>query len=594
MTAAKTGREIALERRMALSKSGKANSDTVVATQSAAPAESVEVVATAPIDARERRRRMSETGKAHVPTRERTRAMVMQASAERDSQTSNPPVKTQSRSHASVVPRSDAQQRRAQLSKYGKAALSAVNSPAEISRTRAQALRAAQSQFGKGVSAIRAERASKTTDQAPQHAHMPVEHARHDVTGTPVAQHPGMTGADRGLCREVTGTEYFSGDVFQALCPRPKSRPESVDQGIQVTGRVATSQLLRPRAHYADDVTADGLTVTGGEAVRSRVTGTDGDRSPRMSGSQYRNTQPTSATRRQNRDQLMASGRLTGHFLDGRNPVTGNTQDLGSDVTGDNYAGNQRTTRAERPSAAPVGGARRMNSGPRISGLNARSEDTTGTPEDVTAGMSGTPYTGSDANPRGRVAHAVTGTQPAVAGGVTGDARGADGPISGTPYVGEDHMADAFGYETTDRPVRQFSVMSKAHAATAYTQTTSGITGSFGKGGGKVTGTDDAPLARPAAHTEPVQPVSHVTGEGATTGQKITGDDWDRNPSVTGTEGPSSTRRNATRRGEEARHATRVNVPDLPTRERPVSKVTGSSGNTSDGALITYSGGARG
>jgi len=136
--------------------------------------------------------------------------------------------------------------------------------------------------------------------------------------------------------------------------------------------------------------------------------------------------------------------------------------------------------------------------------------------------------------------------------------------------------------------------MSKAHAATAYTQTTTGITGSFGKGGDKVTGTDDAPLARSTQATEPTQPVGLVTGEGATTGHKITGDDWDRNPSVTGTEGPSSTRRNTTRRSDESRHATRVSVPEMSTRERPVSKVTGSSGNTSDGALITYSGGARG
>lgn len=588
MAASKTGREIALERRMALSKSGKANVDTTNshetdAIDSVQPAETTEMDVVAPLDARERRRRMSATGKAHLPTHERTRAMVMQATTNNHSA---PPVVVSQHVQALAVPRSDAQQRREQLSKYGKAALSAAHSPAEASRTRAQALRASQSQFGKGP--------VEASTTAPAHTETPVSNRSEDVTGTPVAQHPEMTGADRGLCREVTGTEYFSDDVFKALCPRPKSRPEPVHPGVQVTGRVATSQLLRPQTQYADDVTADGLPITGGEAVRSRVTGTDGDRSARMSGSQYRNTQSSVAARGRNRDQLMASGRLTGHFLDGHNHVTGNAQDHGSDVTGDNYAGNRRTTRSERPSAASVGGTRRAHSGPRISGLNAQSVSTTGTPDDVIEGMSGTPYTGSHANPRGRAAHAVTGTQPAVAGGVTGDARGADGPISGTPYVGEDHMADAFGYETTDRPVRQFSVMSKAHAATAYTQTTTGITGSFGKGGDKVTGTDDAPLARSTQATEPTQPVRLVTGEGATTGHKITGDDWDRNPSVTGTEGPSSTRRNTTRRSDESRHATRVSVPEMSTRERPVSKVTGSSGNTSDGALITYSGGARG
>jgi Carboxysome shell peptide mid-region. len=277
MAASKTGREIALERRMALSKSGKANVDTTNSHETDAidpvqPAETTEMDVVAPLDARERRRRMSATGKAHLPAQERTRAMVMQATTNNHSA---PPVVVSQHVQAAAVPRSDAQQRRAQLSKYGKAALSAVHSPAEASRTRAQALRASQSQFGKGAVA------ASTT--APAHTETPVSDSSEDVTGTPVAQHPEMTGADRGLCREVTGTEYFSDDVFKALCPRPTSRPEPVHQGVQVTGRVATSQLLRPQTQYADDTTADGLPITGGEAVRSRVTGTDGDRSPRSS-----------------------------------------------------------------------------------------------------------------------------------------------------------------------------------------------------------------------------------------------------------------------------------------------------------------------
>jgi hypothetical protein len=89
--------------------------------------------------------------------------------------------------------------------------------------------------------------------------------------------------------------------------------------------------------------------------------------------------------------------------------------------------------------------------------------------------------------------------------------------------------------------------------------------------------------------------VPRVTGEGMDAGTRITGDDWDRGDRVTGTEGSSATRRNPTRRGGpmsamdfrklEARNT------DVP---QPVSKVTGSSGNTDSGSLITYSGGARG
>jgi hypothetical protein len=87
--------------------------------------------------------------------------------------------------------------------------------------------------------------------------------------------------------------------------------------------------------------------------------------------------------------------------------------------------------------------------------------------------------------------------------------------------------------------------------------------------------------------------VSRVTGEGQTAGHKITGDDWDRGDRVTGTEGSSAKRRNPSRNGP---------MSAMPTVERkrneevpePVSKITGASGNTDRGALITYSGGARG
>ena len=88
---------------------------------------------------------------------------------------------------------------------------------------------------------------------------------------------------------------------------------------------------------------------------------------------------------------------------------------------------------------------------------------------------------------------------------------------------------------------------------------------------------------------------SRITGEGQDAGAKITGDDWDRGDHVTGTEGSSATRRNPTRRGGPIGA---MNFRKLEPRNeeiaQPVSKVTGSSGNTDTGSLITYSGGARG
>jgi hypothetical protein len=92
---------------------------------------------------------------------------------------------------------------------------------------------------------------------------------------------------------------------------------------------------------------------------------------------------------------------------------------------------------------------------------------------------------------------------------------------------------------------------------------------------------------------EDARPVSRVTGEGISAGLKITGDDWDRGDRVTGTEGASARRRNPTRPGP------MTAMPGaLPKRNEsvpePVSRVTGSSGNTQAGSLITVSGGARG
>jgi len=133
------------------------------------------------------------------------------------------------------------------------------------------------------------------------------------------------------------------------------------------------------------------------------------------------------------------------------------------------------------------------------------------------------------------------------------------------------------------------------------------ITGPFDLAGDKVTGTEQfrfdrrgAQLSRgpieapsPEVEAESQRPVSRVTGEGISAGLRITGDDWDRGERVTGTEGASARRRNPTRTGPMSAMAMRQvkRNDDVP---EPVSRVTGSSGNTTAGSLITVSGGARG
>ena len=207
---------------------------------------------------------------------------------------------------------------------------------------------------------------------------------------------------------------------------------------------------------------------------------------------------------------------------------------------------------------------------------------------------------------------------------MTGAGKGACEPVSGTPYVGADQYAAACPATPADTaspdfpqalngqaPWQQFSVTSPSGGA-AGAKGSTGVTGSqyeqgqitgpFGMAPGKVTGTEEArfggdaqaPGQRPVvAEAFEGRTKARITGEGQDAGLKITGDDWDRGSNVTGTEGTSAVRRNPTMR---AGMVSAMAVAPKRNEELPVpnSKVTGGSGNTDKGSLITYSGGARG
>ena len=209
---------------------------------------------------------------------------------------------------------------------------------------------------------------------------------------------------------------------------------------------------------------------------------------------------------------------------------------------------------------------------------------------------------------------------------MTGTDKGACETVSGTPYVGADQYADACPATPADAgssdypqavaggtPWQDFSVTppsgGAAHAAGSTGVTGSqyeqegGITGPFGMGTGKVTGTEKARFGNSNVQQPAMRPVvaeelegrvkSRITGEGQDAGLKITGDDWERNQSVTGTEGRSANLRNPTIRMAMA-NASSVEQKRNEELPMPNSKVTGGSGNTEKGSLITYSGGARG
>jgi hypothetical protein len=275
--------------------------------------------------------------------------------------------------------------------------------------------------------------------------------------------------------------------------------------------------------------------------------------------------------------------------------------------------------------------------------MTGRSGKVTGDEPGTCKAVTGTPYAGAEQYagycdaPAGDNAAArmqpgkrnfgsvMSGKQPGVGGVATGDAHGACEVVSGTPYVGADQAAAAcpatpaeagspdFPQAMDGAPWTDFSVQPPAHASqgdAAANGTVTGsqyekgqITGPFGMAGGKVTGTEEArfgtapsaaaPVAAATANEIDGRVKSRISGEGQDAGSKITGDDWERGDHVTGTEGRSAQRRNPTIRGAgtTVMGARAVEPREAP---QPVSKVTGSSGNTEVGSLITYSGGARG
>ena len=220
----------------------------------------------------------------------------------------------------------------------------------------------------------------------------------------------------------------------------------------------------------------------------------------------------------------------------------------------------------------------------------------------------------------------MTGQQPGIGGVMTGADKGACESLTGTPYIGVDQYAEACPATPADTaspdfpqplngslPGQGFSVEQPSGGAVAAIASTgvtgnryenSGhITGPFGMAPGKVTGTEEARFGSGNVQSEELRPVvateiegrikSRITGEGQDSGLKITGDDWERNEQVTGTEGRSAARRNPTMR---VGMMSAMQVEQKRNEELPVpnSKVTGGSGNTEKGSLITYSGGARG
>ncbi len=443
------------------------------------------------------------------------------------------------------------------------------------------------------------------------------------VTGNRVGRSSKVTGNEPGTCKKVTGDEYLSAEDYEAFCGASlPSTPRKISMAETMKGKVVTGDNVGRSA-----------AVTGDEYGSRRL----------LTGTQYTKPadEPGKAPEKVGVSTTLHGRKITGTEVGRRERMTGLEMGDCRNITGDDYLGREHfmshCDTVPPPGDEKVGESKTL-SGQRVTGnMVGRSQRVTGDEPGTCKAVTGTPYTGEEdlqaycepaeqaetamrAKPnKSHWGKPVTGGQPDVTG-LTGADKGACETVSGTPYVGADQVAQIcpgspaepgspdFPQMIDEQPWGEFSVEPPGHAARhtlderAVTGSRYGngqITGAFSKALGKVTGTEQMRYGRHAGERNQHlagdvhgRVKARITGEGQDAGLKITGDDWERGERVTGTEGSSSVVRNATLRGQPKAMGARAFAPEKG--PEPVSKVTGSSGNTEKGSLVTYSGGARG
>lgn len=402
-----------------------------------------------------------------------------------------------------------------------------------------------------------------------------ITHTAHGkpVTGTSVGHEGKITGDARGLCQRVTGTEYLSAEQFQTECKTalPAATPKVSVMSSQGSHPVSGTAVGRS-SKVTGDEPGSCLSITGSQYYNTSDFATlCATPSPRRAVS----AMPSAAQREAKRS---AFPKPAGDAASEANHVTA-THPFGLD---------------RRPAA---------------NFTNATTVTTAVIP-----------------------AYAVTGDRPGAGGlALTGDERGVGLPVSGTPYLGSDNAPtfpspsrsssgrflspvrnwqdwqDIGGIDSQEPPI-DFSIRTPAREAqnrggnpvTGGEHGSQRITGPANKASGLITGTPDFRHQRataPAAPATDVVAAQRLTGEGSQSGTRVTGDAWQEQRRVTGTEGASALARNPSMRGQpRAGVGMGVSAQQFREIERPPvpeSRITGSSGSTSKGAMVTGSGGAR-
>ncbi len=404
-----------------------------------------------------------------------------------------------------------------------------------------------------------------------------------DVSGTVVSHSEKTTGDETGLCRSVTGTDYFSSEVFTEFCQ---------DEAPNVPRKVEASENL----------SGGMITASGKVGLSEKVTGNDRGSGNAVTGIEY--------VGREQYDNFCSS-----------KPEPGSAKVSFSQTTRGQIVSGSKPARSERVSGNEAGSCEVVTGTPYTGTEHYQKYCDTGAVKQVE--LRTVPPAAANAG------RDITGVQPGITS-LTGAGKGVCSEVSGTAYLGAEQQVAACGVSPaavnepdfpqplSDAPWGAFSVVAPAQASqpvqesrpTAKPETVTGmryeqgrVSGTFSLGEGKVTGTEQFRFGSQKSRNETVAAsakvapvadvVSKVTGEGLDAGLKITGNDWNRGDQVTGTEGRSAAKRNPTRRGPVS-----AMPSSEPKRNEDVDRndinVTGGSGSTESGALVTLSGGARG
>ena len=441
------------------------------------------------------------------------------------------------------------------------------------------------------------------------------------VSGTAVGRSARVTGDESGSCHAVTGTDYLGTDSFTEFCN---------SKGIVKRG----SKVMRSQTEHGQ------ITVTGADEARpGRTTGTEAGTRHSVTGSQYADIGVARMTingpSKVALTHTIAGRPVTGTEVGRSARITGDEQGSCRIITGTEYISNEQFTSIcqtrplphpakvnvdHTPHGLPVSGTM-LNNTANVTGNEIGSDKV----------VSGTPYAGIEA-PENHASCCDTCAVRKLA-----EAAGLIAPQG--ERTGAD-AAQSLSVAPQPQPStpHDFSIVSPARAAQRRIQP-SGITGNVNTAHHRVTGpvnmgdqwvsgtpefrhthitqprviepqpTAPAPLPAPATAPTPApvslqQPIAQeselapsqrITGEGRDGGINITGDNWVRGHQITGTEGRSARGRNPTLRCEARGAAFNAHVNRSLEQPTPaVSGVTGGSGNTHQGAIITVSGGARG